>query len=518
MSYRDDAGQLARALTELLTTHPVPPAPLTPPQVQAALVCRDTLVGAVRDLTGALLRRTPLPLRTDRDLLTRSPVHALHAALTGLPPASDRQLALTEALAVQAGPPVDGWQRAARAAALLEAYRDDAAALPGPAAWSLARDLAAVSSALPPLDLDLAATLTATVAATPATTSEASALVGTIGSLLDGPSHGLLQLSASELAAHTADVPLAAAALPGRSRQPIRPVAHLADLPVASAQLADLLHRRGGRLTVTEARAALRTVAYGLHLTASTLTAGTRGTRPDPNTRSGLEEAAGQLRAALPDLQVVMQSQLATLTSPAPALLLLSQQIHTQLSAAGRLHDALQPGPDTGPAEAGPAGAGAARDTLHQALTRWAVTAAPVVEAVRGGLRAASDSGALLAPRRDDAPSRYGSWLYLPLRDTVTDPALQAADQAARTVRRATTSLTALLGPPAASGTGGTRRAASDAAAAFSELTVALQSRPPRAWLNPTRSAHPALPRATSRKTPATPADPARPGRPRGAR
>lgn len=495
MSYRDDATRLARALTDLLSTDPLPAEPLLAGQVQAALVCRDTVVGAVRDLTGALLGRTATRLPDAPDLLSRSPAHALHAALRDLPPATGRDLALTDALATGGGRPLPGWQHAARAATALEAYRDDAAALPGPAAWSLARDLATLSSALPALDLDLAATLTATRTATRSATPAVPA--GPVAVLLDGPSHGLLQLSATELTAHTADVP-PAAALPGRTRQPVRPVNRLADLPVAGGQLADLLHRRGSRLTVTEVRAALRTVAFGLDLTARALAAeqhpgsSAAGGAPDPGDRSALDQAVGQVRQALPDLRIVMQSQLATLTPPAPSVLLLNQQIQTRLAATGRLHDAL-------PADAG---AATAHRDLNRALTRWAVTAGPVIEAVRRGLRAATDQQALLAARRDHAPSRYEPLLYLPLPAGAAHPALEAADRAAAAVRGATGSLTALLDPATAGRPSGTRRAAADAAAVFGELTAALQTRPATAWPNPIRTAHPALPRDISRQHP----------------
>ncbi len=538
MSYRDDAWQLARALTDLLTADPTPaplsPQPLTSLQVQAALVCRDTVVGAVRDLTGALLGRTPSPAPADPDLKGRSPAHALHAALRDLPAATGTGLPLTAALAVQAGPPVTGWQRAGRAAALLETYRDEAAALPGPAAWSLARDLATLGSALPDLDLDLATTLTAAAAdpTGPATTTlattppaAAATLDGPIGALLDGPSHGRLQLAAAALTAHTTDVPAAAAILHGRSRGPIGPVTRLADLPVAGRQLAELLHRRGSRLTVTEVRAAVRAVGYGLGLTARSLTASapptsppttspqttspptaspptaspptaraaasgtTAGARSDPD----LHEAARLLRQAVPDLQQLLHSELATLTPPAPGVLLLSQQIQHRLTAAGGLHDTLTGG--------GPAGA---REALSQALTRWAVTTGPVLEAIQAGLQAAAADRSLLAPRQDTAAGRDAHLLWLPLQHSTDQPhpALHTADRAGAALRQATTTLSGILEPAAASRPTGARRAAADAAGAFGELTAALQSRPTTAWPNPARTAHPALPGASSQPHP----------------
>ena len=518
MSYRDDAARLARALADLLTTDQTAPAPPPPEQVPtqqvpaaqvpaeqlpAALVCRDTVVGAVRDLTGALLRATPPPVRAAPDLLMRSPTHALHAALQDLRPVTQGELTLTDALAAAGSAPVALWQQAARAAVALERHHDDAAALPGPAAWSVARDLAALGSALTVLDADLAATVDTAAGAAGTAGAATDTFPHVVAALLDEPAHALLQLAAAEVAAHTADVPFAATALPGRPQRHVQPVRRLADLPAAGQQLAELLRSRGSQLTVVEVRAALRAVTYGVDLTARALTAwpaaptvldeGDAQFRGAPPSQPGdANRAVEQLQQALPDLQHLLHSPLATLTPPAPGVLLLSQQLQTRLTAAGRLHDQLQ-------SHAAPA---APRAALNQALARWAVTAAPVVDAAAEGLRAAAASRALLVPRQDPTPARYGPLLWLPptAGDTHGRQALQAADRAGAALRGAAQPLTTLLGPAADGPSRATRRAAADASAAFAELTAALQTRPAPRHPNPARTPHPSLPGDASRR------------------
>ena len=244
MSYRDDAAQLARGLADLLSARPAvaePPAAAALPaeQAHAALVCRDTVVGELRDLTGALLHASPQHTPAATDLLARSPAHALHAALRAVPRSGGRNLTLTAALTLPADPPVAAWQRAASTAVALQRYHGDAGELPGPAAWSMARDLAALSSTLTILDTDLAAAIpTAAGAAGP--DGDPIGFGEAAGALLDEPTHALLQLAAAEVTAHTADLPYAAAALPGTLPR-VLPVPGLADLPAAGRQLADLL-------------------------------------------------------------------------------------------------------------------------------------------------------------------------------------------------------------------------------------------------------------------------------------
>ena len=506
MSYGDDVSRLARALAQLLTTDTRPPDPMTPRQMAAALTCRDTVVGAVRDLTGALLRTTPAPLAADPVQLEGSPAHAVFGALRGLPRVAPLDLPLIDALDVRTTPPLTEWQKAARTAVALERYSDEVAALPGPDAWSLARDLSALASVLPALDGDLAATLADTAsttgrcAAEPVGSAEGDVTAQAAAHLLDQSSHSLLQVTAAQLAAYTGDLPHAAASPRGSTRLLVPPVSRITDLPGAARRLAEIVSHRGSRLTAIETRAVLRTVVTGVDLAARVLaeldaSAGEHresGAGPDTAGLRGGAEAAAHLQSALPDLQQVLHAQLATLTPPSQGVLLLSQQIHSKLSTASGLHDTLTRNDSLG----------SGGDALGQTLARWSMTAGRVVDAVRGALQAAADSRALLAPRLDAAPGPHARLLWLPLPQPArSHPAMQAAERASASLHRSASALEGLLPPTAQHPSDGVRRAAADASAAFSQLNAALQSRRTNAFPDPSRAAHPALPGARSTAT-----------------
>jgi len=159
MRYSDDITELARAAALLVAAGPPAAGALPDDEQLAALVCRDTVAGELRDLTRAVLQAGPDGTGADPQLLAASPPHALHAALIDLPAAAEVGRPLSQALAVAGGPLTRAWQNAARAAAALERYHDVAAELTGPNAWSLARDVADLAAALPTLDTDLATAL-----------------------------------------------------------------------------------------------------------------------------------------------------------------------------------------------------------------------------------------------------------------------------------------------------------------------------------------------------------------------
>ncbi len=106
------------------------------------LLARDTLVTELSDLAAGVLGH---PRTVRDDLLTSSPPHALHAALTDLPltgEASAGERRLTDALAAPGGPLTRAWQDTARAAVALERYHHQLPARAGPDAWAVARDTA----------------------------------------------------------------------------------------------------------------------------------------------------------------------------------------------------------------------------------------------------------------------------------------------------------------------------------------------------------------------------------------
>lgn len=138
----------------------------------------------------------------------------------------------------------------------------------------------------------------------------------------------------------------------------------LADLPAATAHLSALLTARGPAVTVAEVRAASRALLDGTDLTARVLTGNAHPVAGNP------AEAARHLTAALPHLQRLLHAQVATLTPPAPAVLLLAQQIRDRLAAAAGLTRRLERDRQTG----GPAD-GLAR--VGTALARWAAETGP---------------------------------------------------------------------------------------------------------------------------------------------
>ena len=471
MRYSDDIAELARAAALLVASGPPPPGALPGDEQQAALVCRDTVAGELRDLTRAVLQAGPDGTGADPQLLATSPPHALHGALVDLPPAADAGRPLSQALAVAGGPLTQAWQDAARSAAALERYHDVAAELTGPNAWSLARDVAELAAALPTLDADLA---TALPPGHPA---------GAV--LLQPGPHGLLRLAAEQTRAHTAGLPPGGADTQLPPRRPLPPTRTLADLPDATAHLGALLSQRGAALTVTEARAVTRALLDGVQLTAQVLTATHHSSETDPQGPAAL--AAQHLQAALPHLQHLAHGQVATLTPPAPSVLLLARQIRERMATLTALVDRLER--EHRPTDLA---------RVAQPLSRWALETVPVASAVRDGLHAATTTNRLLAPRQDSPRGRGSALLWLPLTAPVNGPhpVLDAATRSTTALAAATGPLSAITGTPTAADRvrGVTRQAASHASAAFSELREALHNRPQHQLPNPARPAHPALP------------------------
>jgi len=470
MRYSDDIAELAGAAVLLVASGPPPPGALPDNEQQAALVCRDTVAGELRDLTRAVLQAGPDGTGADPQLLATSPPHALHAALIDLPRAADIGLPLSEALAVAGGPLTRTWQDAARAAAALERYHDFAAELTGPNAWSLARDVAELAAALPSLDADLATALP------PDSPARAT--------LLQPGPHGLLHLAAQEMRAQTAALPPGGAELQLPPRRPLPPVGTLADLPDATAHLGALLTQRGAALTATETCAVTRSLLDGVQLTAQVLTATASGGIP---TQAPAAVAARHLQAALPHLQHLAHGQVATLSPPAPGVLVLARQIRERLATLSALVDRLER--DNRPDDLA---------RVAQPLSRWALEIVPVASAVRDDLHAAATTNQLLAPRQDIPRGRGSSLLWLPVTAPADGPhpVLDAAARSAAALAAATGPLSTLTGTPTVADRVGaaTRQAASHANAAFSELREALHNRPPQPLPNPARAAHPALP------------------------
>ncbi len=205
----------------------------------------------------------------------------------------------------------------------MERYHDVAPKLTGPNAWSLARDVADLAAALPTLDADLA---TALPPGHPA---------GAV--LLQPGPHALLHLAAQEMRTQTADLPPGGADTHLPPRRPLPPVRSLADLPDAAAHLGALLTQRGAALTATETHAVTRALLDGVQLTTQVLTATHDAHRTA--TQAPTAAAAQHLQAALPHLQHLAHGQVATLTPPAPSVLVLARQIRERLTTLTALVD-----------------------------------------------------------------------------------------------------------------------------------------------------------------------------------
>lgn len=464
-------ARLVGSVAALTAAGPPPAQTLSASECGAVLTARDVLVAELRSLSGALLRLGPDSVRGELGLIAASPAHALHLALVGLPPAAGAdRMSLIDALAADGGPLTRAWQDAARAAVTLEAYHHALTEKPSAAdAWVAVRDLAEVAAALPHLDADLAAAL-------PAGTDAARA------GLLEPVAHGLVRLAAEQLRGQTADLPSRVVSIVRPQAARVRPVRTVGQLPTATRHLAALVAGRGAQLTVLEARAVARVLAEGFDLTARVLTAA-------PSREPTGRAAAGHLSGALFSLQQVLHGQLATLTSPAPAVLFLAQQIRERLTVVTALVDQLQ-------SEASPRPAVEGLRRVAATMSRWSLEAIGAATDLRDGLHAAVTSGQLLMPRQDPPRGADRGYLWVSVPPTTADsqPVLAASSHAVAALSVAREPLIQVAGAlrgidQAATAPGG---AVLPAAAAREQLRLALDRRTPGELSRPTRPGHPA--------------------------
>jgi hypothetical protein len=467
--YVDDARRLARAVVELLAAGPAPGGFLPDREHPAALAARDALAQELRDLIAGVLGAVAQGGPASPDMLLTSPTHALHAALHDLPHSAGVRLPLSEVFLARAGPLTRAWQDTARAAVVLERYRDLLPTLGGQDAWSVARDAADLAATLTHLDADLAAAL-------PPYADAARV------ALLHPDAHGLVRLAAAELLAQTADLTPGSAQAAVADHLRIRPVRTVKDLPAATATLGLLLQRRGAALTVGETRATARALAQGFELADQVLLhTGLRG--------SPTATAAKQLREAIPPLRQLFQEPAATLTPPSPAVLHLTHQIREGLDSVAFLIDR----PDH---REGQDATAVNRARLAGPMTQWTLEALDVAAALHHGLQQAAASGRLLEPRRGQGrPDEQHLLWRRPIQGAYVNPppAVRAAAQAAAVLDDVRVTL-ASGGLSRARQAAAERDAALRAGSAFGDLRAALQARPPRQLPNPARPHHPALP------------------------
>lgn len=399
-------------------------------------------------------------------LITASPAHALYAALSDLPTLAEPGTSLTDALTTDADPYAAAWQATGRAAAALQPYhRLLVENSSGDSAWRVARNIADLAAALPALDADLAAAL-------PANDKHIS------GPLLDPAAHSLVRLAAAELTAQTADLAAGSASLettpPTSQRLPS--VGTVAALPDATRHLTALLAGRGAELTAQEARAVTRALAGGAQLTARVLT--------DTGLGPAAPDAARLLTTAASHLQRVLETRMATLTAPAAAVVLLTQQIRERINALAGLVDRLHDTART-----------AELTRIALPLSRWAGEAAAAARQLADSLQTAETTGRLLAPRQDTARGRTQRYLWLPTSRGLAGPhpAVTAAAAAAADLTAAEQPLATLAGIPTAAerAAATTHRAAAAAGTAFTDLRTAHATRPSQPAIR--RQPHPAL-------------------------
>jgi hypothetical protein len=242
---------LAAAVSVLLTDQPVRTAPMI--DAAGALVCRDAVVGQLRALVGSLTG-TPVVIQA-RALnvadVTGRPGRSLHQALSGLPRVSPFGAADSWTFLAKGLPAYEQvWREAARATLGLEVFVGVLGQIPDRHAWSVLRDLADLSAAVPLLDHGLAQALL------PGRDTDADLTVA-YGVLTD-PAHDAVRVCTTEIRARVA--------AQGPSTRPApRPPAVLGDgqLDQVMAGYVRVVLDRGANLSLGDMRAVSRVLECG---------------------------------------------------------------------------------------------------------------------------------------------------------------------------------------------------------------------------------------------------------------
>lgn len=427
MTYDADLARLANAVGRLLASGSTPAAALRGAEPPAATACRDAVVVAMRGLAASVSSAGLSRGIQDREFARA--IAGLHDALLQLPRAAPDPMPFSRALDVAGGAVLTQWQQAARAAVALEPYQDLLRAKHAPAA---SRDLAALVTALPTLDADLAGLLPGRSGMN-------------VGALLDMAAHERLVAAAARVPGVTT------ASGPVDVERPLIPrVAHvrnLSDTPAATLHLAALIERRGIELTVLEVRAGARVLADGVELAAALL-----------------PEDVAELRSALaPALTELMHGQVATLTKPAHDVLWLAAQIRQRLVTGLGTHN---------------------KSTLFVAetqhsgtsdMTRWLSSASHLAQRLHAGLTSLAADGKLLVPRQNRGRSQHEPHLWMPEPPAAAAhlPAIAAAQRMADIVAASDFVSSAYPAPP----TGGRASTTADARAAIGRVQLALVRR-----------------------------------------
>jgi hypothetical protein len=390
MTFVDSVAELAHTTARLLIAGPSAAAGAVNDPV-VVLAARDAVVGQIRALYGAVIGAGP---EHTAQLAAGDPVAALYTALNELPRTAGDSAPPPTAIATVAS--TDGsiaglWRAAAGAAITLERHVDTVRQLPGPAAWSVVRDLAELAAAIPTLDVDLARALPANH---PAAAAAIPLLAGT-------DAHRVVRHAASDLqwrtSGHTSPTPQ----LASKAARPA-PVRSIADLPSGTATLAELVRRRGRDIAMADVHAAARAALDGMSHAEHVL----RNAAGAPHLR-----AADALAHAQPALRRVLASRVATLTAPSATIADLAGSVRHRLNTLSTLSDRL----------AGDANRRDQKTRLAAPALAWAREVPAVIAALHDALRIAAAADTLYAPidRGEDVNPAFGGaagrYLWRPL-------------------------------------------------------------------------------------------------------
>jgi hypothetical protein len=242
---------LAGALADLLTDTTARTTPLV--DATAALACRDTVVVQLRQMVGAVAGVLPVAEARPLQLfdLTHRPAQALQQSLAELPRASQFGEANVDIHRERGLPPYEQcWREAARTAVALEKYVYALGQIPDEHSWSVLRDLADLSAALPALDHGLSEAILPWL--------KGGEDLGVPYAALTSPGHDAVRVCSSEIRSRIPAVPPSTEAAPVMS-----PVLGTGDLDRAMSMYVRTVLDRGAELSFGDLRAVTRVLRFG---------------------------------------------------------------------------------------------------------------------------------------------------------------------------------------------------------------------------------------------------------------
>ncbi len=235
----------------MLTDTSVRTSPLA--DATATLACRDAVVVQLRQMVGSVAGVPPVAVARPLQLfdVTHRLAQALQQSLAELPRASQFGEANVEVYLEKGLPTYEQrWREAARTALGLEKYVDILGRVPDEHSWSVLRDLADLSAALPALDHDLSEAILPWLKG-----GEDLALPF---AALTHRGHDAVRVCSTEIRSRIPAVPPSATAAPVMS-----PVLGTGELDQAMARYVRSVLDRRGELSIGDLRAMSRLLEYG---------------------------------------------------------------------------------------------------------------------------------------------------------------------------------------------------------------------------------------------------------------